>query len=230
MFRAFVRIVAVLIGTALCVDAWAEESASSNQKGAKKHALTGEVAYSDPNVQARNHQLDAQDKLGAWSTQVLASIKSGGEGKVTELDAPTASYLSVLYLYCTVKKGPCPFILETLLDSDIIAARSEKAVTCTSMTRFFKGYLSNALDDRAKFLYSVTQGLEMATFNTDSRPRFIECRETVAAILEDKEVVAQRFGEKGSSIATVEALNSLLKDVKSEKTDIYVATGVSKSE
>ena len=230
MYRAFSRIAAVVIATALCVDAWAEDDAGSHQKDAKKHALTGDVAYSDPNVQARNHQLDAQDKLEAWSAQVLAAIRGGGEGKVTELDAPTASYLSVLYLYCTVKKGPCPFILETLLDSDIITARSEKTTTCTSMTRFFKGYLSNALDDRAKFLYSVTQGLEMANFNTQSRPRFIECRETVAAIVEDKEAVAQRFGEKGTSVATVEAFNSLLKDVKSEKTDIYVATGLSKPE
>ena len=227
MFRALSRIAAVLVCT-LCVDARAEHGAATTQNDAKKHAMSGEVAYSDPDVEARNHQLDAQDKLEAWSAQLFTAIKGGGEGKVTALDSPTASYLSVLYLYCTVKQGPCPFILETVLDSDIIAARSEKATSCISMTRFFKGYLSNALDDRAKFLYSLTQGLEMATFNTESRPRFIQCKETVAAILEDKEVMAQRFGEKGTAVATIEAFNSLLKDVKSQKTDIYTATGLTK--
>lgn len=226
MSRAFLYSAAFVTGM-LCVDVRAEQAA---EKDPKKHALSGEVAYSDPNVQARNHQLDAQDTLEAWSAQVLAAIKGGGEGKVTELDSSTASYLSVLYMYCTVKQGPCPFILETVLDSDIIAARSDKARTCTSMTRFFRGYLSNALDDRAKFLYSLTQGLEMATFNTESRPRFIECKETVAAILEDKEVVAQRFGEKGTAVVTIEAFNSLLKDVKTQKTDIYAATGITKGE
>jgi hypothetical protein len=69
----------------------------------------------------------------------------------------------------------------------------------------------------------------MATFNTESRPRFIECKETVAAILEDKEVVAQRFGTTGTSRATVEAFISLLKDVKSQKTDLYAELGLSKA-
>lgn len=228
MLRTFACTIAVLTSI-LCADARAEDVSAAPVNEAKKHALTGEVAYSDPNVEARNHQLDAQDNLEAWSAQLLAAVQSGGEGTVAQLDPPTASYLSVLYLYCTVKQGPCPFILETVLDSDIIAARSEKASTCPSMTRFFKGYLSNGLDERAKFLYSLTQGLEMATFNTESRPRFIECKETVAAILEDKEVVAQRFGATGTSRASVEAFISLLKDVKSQKTDLYAALGLSKA-
>jgi hypothetical protein len=229
MVRAF-SFLATVLTWMLCIEAFAENGAVTPEKEAGKAALTGAVAYSDPNVQARNHQLDAQDRLEAWSGQLLAAIKGGGEGTVAELDSPTADYLSVLYLYCTVKQGPCPFILETVLDSDIIAARSDKATKCASMTRFFKGYLSNALDERAKFLYPLTQGLEMATFNTQSRPRFIECRETVTAILEDHEVVAQRFGERGTALGTLEAFKTLVQDVKSHKIDIYVATGLTKGE
>jgi hypothetical protein len=59
MSRAFLYS-AVVVTVMLCLDARAEQAA---EKDPKKHALSGEVAYSDPNVQARNHQLDAQDTL-----------------------------------------------------------------------------------------------------------------------------------------------------------------------
>ena len=229
MVRA-ISFLAVVSTWMFCVVAFAEHGADTSQEDADKPALSGAVAYADPNRQERNQQLDAQDKLEAWSAQLVTAIKDGGKGSVSELDSATASYLSVLYLYCTVKQGPCPFVLETVLDSDIIVARSEKSTPCVSMTRFFKGYLSNALDDRAKFLYSLTQGLEMANFNTESRPRFIECKQTVSAILQDKNVMAQRFGEKGTALGTIEAFTTLLKDVKAQKTDIYVATGLTKAE
>ena len=190
-------------------------------------ALTGEVGYSDPDAKGRNRQLEEQDTLELWSNQIQSAVKKGGEGSVQDLSGETAAYLSVLYFYCTVKEGPCPFVFETILDAELIHAKAGKGDSCQSMKRFFKGFLANGLDDRGKFMYPLTRGLEMAGFNTDVRPRFLDCTETVAAMLEDKEVLAQRFGDTGTSLESLAKFNTLLKQVKDQKIDIYVATGLS---
>jgi hypothetical protein len=93
--------------------------------------------------------------------------------------------------------------------------------------RFFKSYLSQELDERGKYLFSLTRGLEVDKFNTTERPRFVECKETVSAIIADKEVLAQRFGGKGTEATSVAAFRSLLAEIKDQKVDIFVATGMS---
>lgn len=216
----------LVVGVAVWCGAEATYAQGGESKESRQGIITGEVAYSDPNAKGRNHQLEAQDELEAWSTQIDGAVKKGGEGTVDDLDSATTSYLSVLYFYCTTKQGPCAFVLETILDAELIRAKTKKAGSCPTMSRFFKSYLANGLDERGKFLYSLTRGLEMATFNADSRPRFLECKETVSAILEDKEVVEQRFGEKGASLESVAKFKALVKEVKDTKTDIYSAVGL----
>lgn len=195
-------------------------------KAQASSVITGEVAYSDPNAKGRNRQLEAQDALEEWIKGARAAAKSGGDQVLTDLDPEVASYLSVLYFYCTVKEGPCPFVLDGILDVELMKARATKEISCVSMKRFFKSYLSHGLDDRGKFLYPLTRGLEMANFNQQDRPRYLECKETVTAILHDKEAVAQRFGEKGTSDEALMKLSDLLNGVKTNKTDIFVATGL----
>ena len=220
---------------ALAIGSWSHAGSAESKNPAPplnsdKVVITGQVAYSDPNAKGRNSQLEAQDALVAWSGQLEAAVKKGGEGKIEDLSPDTASYLSVLYFYCTVKEGPCPFVLETILDSEVIGTKTGKEAPCVSMKRFFKAYLANGLDDRGKFMYPLTRGLEMNSFNSDVRPRFLECKETVSAMVEDKELLAQRFGEKGAALESIVKFTTLLKQVKDDKVDIYVATGLSKEE
>ena len=206
--------------------AGAEDAEPASSKGGPGSVMSGQVAYSDPNAKGRNYQLEAQDSLEAWIGKAQSAAKKGGATAVEDIEPEAASYLSVLYFFCTVKEGPCPFVLESILDAEIMRAQATQSVSCVSMKRFFKSYLKHGLDERGKFLYSLTRGLEMANYNEQSRPRFLECKETVSAMLEDKEILAQRFGEKGTSLESFGKLADLLKAVKDNKTDIYVATGL----
>jgi hypothetical protein len=220
------RIVSVVLALALGLlgdQAWCDDPP---RKPAGSTVITGEVAYSDPNAKGRNHQFEAQDALQAWIQGVQAAAKGGGSSSVDALEPEVASYLSVLYFYCTVKDGPCPFVLEGILDAEVMRARATHEISCVSMKRFFKSYLTHGLDARGKFMYPLTRGLEMANFNEQDRPRYVECKETVSAILEDKEAIAQRFGEKGTSLEALAKLDNLVSQVKTNKTDIYVATGL----
>ena len=218
----------VVVGACAVVEA--QELQKDAPSNGRARALTGEVAYSNPDTGVRNSQTEVINALEAWGEKLQSIVTTSGVGKVPKLDQNAASYLSVLYLYCSVKNGPCPFILETVLDADIALSRVDNRVTCALTNRFFKSYLAHGLDERGKYLFSLTQGLEMAKFNTSERPRFVECKETVSAIMADKEVLAQRFGSKGTEAQSVAAFLTLLSEVKEQKVDIFVATGMGKKD
>jgi hypothetical protein len=188
--------------------------------------ISGEVAYSDPNAPALNAQGATIQALEEWGAQLKGIVTTSGAGKISELDQNAVAYLSVLYLFCSAKRGPCPFILETILDADIALSRAENNVQCPLTKRFFKSYVARSLDERGKFLFSLTQGLEIAKFNTNERPRFVGCKDTIAAMIADKEILSERFGEKGTAAKTVDSLLGLLAEVREQKIDIFVSTGV----
>jgi hypothetical protein len=192
----------------------------------RKNVISGEVAYSNPDAPARNSQLDALSDLQQWSSILESIVRTSGKGTTPDLNQNAVSYLSVLYLYCSAQQGPCRFILDTILDSDIAVSRTDNVVKCPLTTRFFKSYVAQGLDERGKFLFSLTQGLEIAKFNTTVRPRYVECKDTVSAMIEDKEALDQRFGENGAALGVVANLRVLLSEVKGKKLDVFGATGL----
>ena len=221
----WVSCIAVLVVCCASTSASAEERSNVPPPSGVK-VISGDVGYSDPNAATSNSQVDTLNALEDWGAKLQTIVASSGEGKVADLDQNAVSYLSVLYLFCSAKRGPCPFILETLLDSDIALARADNEAKCPLMKRFFKSYVSQSLDERGKFLFPLTRGLEMAKFNANERPRFVECKETVSAIIADKELLSQRFGEKGSAVGSVAEFRALLSEIKDQKADIFVATGI----
>jgi hypothetical protein len=225
----FIACSTLVVVSGLSSAAFAQEPTAKTTSKGGPPALTGQVAYENPDAPARNNQLEALEELDGWSSRLESIIKGSGEGIAPDLKQNAISYLSVLYLYCSVKQGPCPFILEMILDDDIARSRSEKNARCPVMNRFFKSYISQSLDERGKFLFSLREGLEIAKFNSEERPRFVECKETVSAIITDKDVLDQRYGEKGSSVNSAKAFRLLLTDIKEKKVDIYGATGVKTS-
>lgn len=225
----FIACSALLVVICVCSAAVAQEPTTKTRSTGGQPVLTGEVAYENPDAPARNHQLEALEELDGWSAQVESIIKGSGEGIAPDLKQNAISYLSVLYLYCSVKQGPCPFILEMILDDDIARSRSEKNARCPVTNRFFKSYITQSLDERGKFLFSLREGLEIAKFNAEERPRFVECKETVSAIITDKDALDQRYGEKGSSVNSAKTFRALLTEIKEKKVDIYGATGVKTS-
>lgn len=224
MSRTIIFLMFVLCLQALGAEA--EDARAPTPSGFKESVISGEISIADHNSLKRPPQLEAQDALLAWAAQLEIAIKAGGKGELVDLDAPTTSYLSALYLYCTNREGPCPYILESLLDGDLIKSRAQGEVSCTSINRFFKGYIRNQLDERGKFLYTLNRSLEMERFNTDERPRFLECKETLTAMLADEDVIKQRFGSQGTALESLTKLVNLLKEINSSRVDILAAVGV----
>lgn len=194
--------------------------------GEVRPPLAGEVRYSETEAKSKDPRVIGFDKAMAWAESLSKIVSADEKGAPSALEGVGVTYLSVLYLHCATQKGSCPFILDAILEADVIASRDGEAARCTTMKSFWKSWLGMQLEDRAKFLVSVAAGLEMATFNSNERPRYVDCKPTVAAILEDHEALAKRYGAGTPASAAVDKLVALLTEVKTERIDVFGATGV----
>ena len=194
--------------------------------GEERPALSGEVKYSATSSTSKDVRVIGYDKTVPWADALLKVVSSDGNGSLPSLEGASMSYLAVLYLHCTTKNGSCPFILDSILEADVLASRVDGTAKCPLMKSFWKTWLAMGLEERGKFLVSVASGLEMASFNSNERPRYVNCKATVAAILEDKAALATRYGPGTPTSTAVTRLVALLKAVKEDKEDIFASTGV----
>jgi hypothetical protein len=197
------------------------EGESEKGVGVGRPALTGEVAYTDTQSKPPDAQAIGLTQVEAWSGRLQEIVKRDGTGDLPALGEAGSNYLPVLYLYCVAKKGPCPFVLDVILEADTVIARGVGEARCPTMSKFWRSWSENSFDERIKFLTSLTDGLAVAEFNTTSRPRYVLCKKTVQAILDNKGEIAGRYGENGSARKGLESFATYLKGIKDANTDIF---------
>lgn len=195
-------------------------------QGGSQGVVAGSIEYSPVDAPQRNGQLLSLEKVSTWAEQLEKGLREGGKVAPEPLDESTLSYLSVLYLYCVSNQGVCGFLLDSVLEGDLISARESGKPACPMMKRFWKAWLSSGLEERAKFNKSITQGLEVAEFNSTKRPSYIKCGETIQELLADTAALEKRYGPEGSSTKEVAKFIKFLNDVEANKIDIYRSTGV----
>ena len=213
----------VLVGVALTHNALAQ---AGEGQAAPEGVVAGSVEYAQVDAPQRNSQLISLEQVVEWGRAVQKIAREGGKGSAPALDDGAVSYLSVLYLYCTSTRGVCPFILDTILEGDIESSREVEKPSCPTMKKFWKTWLSSGMEERAKFDSSITRGLEVAEFNSKSRPRYIRCGVAVQEVLEDKVALAARYGPEGSSLKSIDSFLQFVEEVKEKKTDIWRSTGI----
>lgn len=186
--------------------------------------LIGEVAISDVNHPPPDAKASGLAQVEAWGEHLKKIVIASGKGALPSLGENGSDYLPILYLYCTSQQGPCPFILDSLLEADTITAHNSGGVTCQTMTKFWKNWSMNSFDERSKFLTSLTDGLALAEFNEKSRARYVLCKRTVQSILDDKGALAARYGPEGVAAKSVDLFMEYLKGIRDSKTDIFAVT------
>jgi hypothetical protein len=199
---------------------------SQPSEGAGEPVVAGSVHYNQVDAPQKNGQLLSLEKAIAWGEELEKLVKEGGKSAPASLEDATISYLSVLYLYCTSNQGVCSFMLDSILEGDLLASRSTGAPACPTMKKFWKAWLSSGLEERAKFNKSIAHGLEVAEFNSTLRPKYIQCGGTVKNLLSEQGELTKRYGPDGTSTKEVANFLRFLKEVESQKIDIYRSTGV----
>ncbi len=218
--RALMVIVASVIELSGVSSLWAEPSSGDVQ--------AGEISIEDTQVDRRDPKERVQDEVKSWVAAMHQYATRGGEGDVPPLREDGMVYLSTFYLYCLNKFGPCPHILEVILESDVREARTKGEAACPTMSRFWKTWLAADLENRAKYLLSIGFGTAVAEFNARERSKYIQCKPTVEAILADSGARKARYGAGGSITSAVAKTTKLLDEVDSKQIDIYRSTGLNK--
>jgi hypothetical protein len=152
--------------------------------------------------------------------------ENGGTGDVAPLGDEVISYLSTLYLYCISQFGPCPYILDTLLESDLRDARIKGEPKCSTLSKFWKMWLASDLESRARYLLSVGAGTAIAEFNARERPKYLQCKQTVAELLANPAATQARYGAQGTSTAVISKTIKLFSEIRTKELDIHKAVGL----
>lgn len=208
------------------VEASCQEPQVSSHSG-QKDLVMGEIPLSDTSSKRRDvHQVASQD-VEVWERALLAAVTSNAGGAaIPELGSDGVGYLAALYLLCTEKRGSCGFILESILEADLLASKQAGVARCVVMNKFWKVWIANQGDRRLQFKISIGHAPDLAKFNSSVRPRFVRCKETVQAVLADSKALAQRYGADSAVAKSVTSMSAVLGEMRKGNIDLFATTGV----
>ena len=192
--------------------------------------ITGEIQLETG--ESRSPYEINQDKAIAYFDKLSAQLGSMQDGKIQQpssLEEPVMNYLSGVYLFCLTKNGICPFILQTVLEVDIIQSRLTKIPTCKNMESFWKLWIKNGFEDRARYSVDTKNLMSVQDFNTNQRPRYIECKPTVEKEIQgapaDNNFFKLRYQDKKGPAHSVRLLQRFLQTIKEKKLNVFVEAG-----
>lgn len=181
----------------------------------------GEIKLESTRKQSRSLEARGRQETSAWMRSLQSTVQEKGARHPTELGDPGISYVAAFYFYCSVKLGDCGFILDALLEDDVITSRAAGEASCPTMNRFWKRWLAGDFDERAKYRVSAASGSRLASFNTNERPRYVKCRDTVGDIIHAPFNPDARYATDGEVRVAVARTNSLLEEIWAKNLDIF---------
>lgn len=174
-----------------------------------------------------------QDRTIAYFKNLQQTLRAGASGSINPITPPDDKILYHLggaYLYCAIKQGICPFILESLMEIDIVNSRLANTPTCPTMKKFWKTYLANDLENRHR--YSVLTGYLSTTseFNSKVRPGLsTKCADTVKEQIQwgkpNDAYFKNRLKEGNTVQAKLAQTIAWLEQVKAKVPNVFQATG-----
>lgn len=213
-----------------------DENISETGDGVGAPSQAGETSI-DLNVEKIDKYSDAQkEAIGAMET-LLSNVKGSSTGtisRVKDLSDDAINYLTGTYLYCISNKGVCAEMLEAILEMDIINSKLSNAADCPNMVRFWRKWLSNDFEERAKLSMKTGYLTQVQDFTLKVRPAFVQCKPTVEKAISQGPTVADflkaRYGgESSRPVASIDTTVKTLSAIKSTVSNVFVAMGAQSS-
>jgi hypothetical protein len=159
--------------------------------------------------------------------KVLDGLGSGQQSSIEVMGDGVTTHLNSVYLYCSIKQGVCPVVLDAILELDVAASKLSGTADCPNLTKFWKAWLRDDYEGRQQFLVK-TGFLQMSgEFNQLQRPKYIQCKPTVTAAVQGSPPTAlfyrERFGKASSARQGFERTVKLLQAMKDSVPNILVA-------
>lgn len=214
------------------IDDEGEEDISSegSESGAPSQAGVTSV---DLNIEKIDRYADSQSEAIKDMESLLSNLKGSSNGtisRVKDLSDDAINYLTAAYLYCISNKGVCVEMLEAILEIDIINSKLSSSADCPNMVKFWRKWLSNDFEERAKLSMKTGYLTQVQEFTTKVRPSFVQCKPTVEKAIAQGGTIAEfltsRYaGGTGRPVQSVEITVKTLQAIKSSVSNVFVAMG-----
>ena len=182
---------------------------------------SGDIVLEDTKQQRTDIRAKGREEVARWLGSLEQTVAAKGPGTIEKIGDSGVTYLAVFYLYCSVKLGPCPFILDTILQADLTSALKDGEAECPTMNRFWRSWLAGDFEQLVKYKISVANGAALATFNTQHRARYVRCKETVAASIKERTDSASRYQVDDNIAQSIEHSAKVLQGIWDKQIDIF---------
>lgn len=193
--------------------------------------VSGEIVLEDTTEHKSNAYLVNQDQAIQYFEKLeklLVQARAGSSVSAPLISEGALLYLTGAYLYCSVNNGVCPFILDGILESDLLNSSTTGSAACPNMTQFWKIWLKNDMEQRHKYLVKTGFLQLTSEFRQNSRPKYLKCKETIQNELASTQL-AQRFSVDSEKVKAVSKLVLYLKGLSKTVPNVFVATGAQQS-
>lgn len=166
----------------------------------------------------------------------LQSIAHSGSGSLGDLSDDMLNYLSALYLHCSVNYGVCPYILNAVLEIDVINSKNSGSAGCPNMKRLWNAWVRNNLEERHKYLVKTSFIQATSDFKAKDRPRYLKCDQTITDILKNSAGSAQffkaRYTEGSEYFQAAPKITALITQVieKDQIPNLFIKYGVTQTD
>jgi len=202
----------------------AQPSLPSVPANPRANVQSGEITMEQDHKITDSYE-SQQDKSIEFLKKIQSIAAAGGSGSVAMPEESILSYLNVAYLYCSVTQGTCPQILDSVLEADVINARSKGAAAgCPIMTSFWKLYIRNDMEQRHN--HFVKTGFLSLTddFKRKERPTYIKCKDTITSILADPEK-ATRYKNNSATVTSLHKAVRMAEELKVKVPNLFISLG-----
>ena len=225
MITAFLAVPSLFVPSLFMLSLFALSSPAPAQQ---RHEQTGtlnmviEDKSKDPYKESQANAMEAMNAL----SKKIEELKTGSISRAERPKDSGVHYLTGVYLYCTITKGTCPEILDSILEIDLINSRIEKKASCPTMLSFWKDWQANDMEARQKFMVRLGYLGITNDFNRNVRPAYVKCQETIAGRIDDQasdaDFFRKRYGADQSPEQSVRKTVEYLQAVSTSIGDVFL--------
>ncbi|MDC0359032.1 hypothetical protein OAO01_09470 [Oligoflexia bacterium] len=180
------------------------------------------TSYSDIQNNTISYFKDIENKLTAPQ-----SI-----GRQKDLNGRMMKYLAAAYLYCTLKSGACPLVLDGVLEVDLINSKLNNKAACPNMKQFWKAWIGNDMERRLEYRLNIGFLAKTQSFKKHDRPKYLRCEDTLAKLtsgtIPNSEFFSRRYASDSPHTNTIKQLRIFLDTIKKRVPNLFAATGTNR--
>ena len=208
----------------------AEELIHGDDGEMPKGVQMGEIKLEAAKKKRNPYKLTQENTIAYFDelSLELKKLSGSGSGTIKSLEDDVLNHLTATYLYCSIKYGSCPFVLEAILETDVIRSRLAGKASCSNMKSFWKKWISNDMHKRIQFMIPIGFSHKKTQFNQKERPKFVKCKPTILEAISgggtNKQYFSDRYAEDSKVVGSVRKTNLLLQTIKKKIPNIFTAT------